>query len=110
MSFKKGTIIQTYCVGLALAESTEFKNFVRVSFMRYSQKDWGELSEDDKGLNDLSLQDGSRIFASYKLPKTLTNNSFGDYGRQEEKMWIITDAANEQGVRACTTLLFPSEY
>ena len=110
MSFTKGKIIQTYCVGLALAESKEFNDFVKNSFMRYFQKDWGELSKEDKELNDLSLQDGSRIFASYKLPETLADNKFGDYGRQEEKMWVITEAADDEGVRACTTLLFPSEY
>ena len=47
--------------------------------------------------NDQSLVDGSRILSAYR---TLKN----------ERLWIITEAADDQGHRAATTILKPSEY
>ena len=59
--------------------------------------DWGEVCADDKALNDESLIDGSRILSAYR-----TNRN--------EKLWIITEAADEVGHCCCTTILLPSEY
>lgn len=59
--------------------------------------DWGEVCAADKALNDESLIDGSRILSAYRTAKG-------------EKIWIITEAADELGNRCCTTLLLPSEY
>ena len=64
---------------------------------RHAQGDWGELSEGDRQLNDEALQDGSRIFSAY-----VTSSG--------QKIWIITEAADEQGQRAATTILLPEEY
>ena len=60
-------------------------------------KDWGDLSDDDKRLNDEALHDGSRILSAYILPTDV-------------KIWIITEAADDKGERAVTTALLPSEY
>lgn len=65
---------------------------------RHISKDWGELSEEDKRLNDEALHDGSRILSAYVLDKT------------GAKIWIITEAADENGERAATTALLPEEY
>ena len=35
---------------------------------RHIAKDWGDLSDDDKRLNDEALHDGSRILLAYNLP------------------------------------------
>lgn len=59
--------------------------------------DWGTVCDEDAELNDLSLQDGSRILSAYKL-------------NDGTKIWVITDAANDQGQREVTTILLPSEY
>jgi hypothetical protein len=59
--------------------------------------DWGELSPQDRSLNDEALQDGSRIFSAYTLP-----------GGQ--RIWVITEAADDQGWRESTTILLPEEY
>ena len=64
---------------------------------RHIAKDWGDLSEDDWRLNDEALHDGSRILSAYILTT-------------EVKIWIITEAADENGERAATTALLPSEY
>ena len=64
---------------------------------RHIAKDWGDLSDDDKRLNDEALHDGSRILSAYLLPTDV-------------KIWIITEAADDNGHRAATTALFPEEY
>ena len=61
------------------------------------QGHWGDLGDEDSRLNDLALIDGSRILSAYR---TLRG----------ERLWIITEAADDHGRRAATTLLLPSEY
>lgn len=60
---------------------------------------WGDLSDADKAANDAALLDGSRILSSY-----IVNDETG------EKVWIITDAAGDDGKRERTTVLTPDEY
>jgi hypothetical protein len=43
------------------------------------------------------LVDGSRLLSAYKTLKG-------------ERLWIITEAADDQGRRACTTCLLPEDY
>jgi len=64
---------------------------------RHVSGDWGDLSDEDKALNDQAVADGGRVLSSY-VTKT------GD------KIWVITEAADEEGTRSATTLLLPSEY
>jgi hypothetical protein len=60
---------------------------------RHAAGDWGELSEEDRQENELSVKEGFRILSSYALPRTGL------------KLWIITEAD-----RSATTLLLPDEY
>ena len=60
--------------------------------------DWGDLSEDDRQLNNEALKDGSRILSAYVLNDGITT------------IWIITEAEDDHGNRAATTLLLPDEY
>jgi len=64
---------------------------------RHATGDWGNLSDDDKRLNDEALIDGGRILSAYKT-------------RLGTKLWIITEAADDAGHRAATTILLPEEY
>ena len=64
---------------------------------RHVQGDWGEVCDDDKMLNDQSLIDGSRLLSAYITLKGV-------------KIWIITEAADDQGNRAATTIILPQEY
>ena len=57
----------------------------------------GDLDEEDRRLNDEALIDGSRLLSSYR---TL----------QGERLWIITEAADDEGRRYSTTILRPEEY
>ena len=62
-----------------------------------SNGDWGEVGDEDKRANDQALVDGSRILSAYRTSKG-------------ERLWIITEAADDEGKRAATTILKPSEY
>ena len=68
-----------------------------VLLRRHQTGDWGELDDHDKLANARALVDGSRILSAYHL-KTGT------------RIWVITDAADDIGHRASTTVLLPSEY
>jgi hypothetical protein len=59
---------------------------------RHVTGDWGELDEEDRRENELSVVEGFRLLSSYSL----SNGT---------KLWIITEAD-----RSSTTLLLPSEY
>jgi len=59
---------------------------------RHVTGDWGDLDEEDKKENELSLKQGYRILSVYKLPTG-------------KKVWIITEVD-----RSSTTILLPSEY
>jgi hypothetical protein len=61
-------------------------------FSRHVTGDWGELSEDDRKENQLSLEKGFRLLSSYKT-------NAGD------RVWVITEAN-----RSHTTILLPEEY
>jgi hypothetical protein len=64
---------------------------------RHQAGDWGGLSEEDKQRNSEALADGSRILSAYRLATG-------------QKIWIITEAADDRGRRVATTVLLPDEY
>ena len=64
---------------------------------RHVTGDWGDLDAEDRQANDAALIDGSRILSAYTT-------------RKGERLWIITEATNEVGLRYCTTTLRPEEY
>jgi hypothetical protein len=64
---------------------------------QHLQGQWGELSEEDRRLNDEAVKDGSRILSAYAL-------------KTGEKVWLITEATDDNGNRAATTILTPEEY
>jgi hypothetical protein len=64
---------------------------------RHARGDWGEVCHEDRQANDQALIDGSRILSTYR---TLLG----------EKVWVITEAVDDSGNRAATTILLPGEY
>jgi hypothetical protein len=65
--------------------------------VRHLDGDWGDLDDEDRSLNDAAVIDGSRILSAYTT-------------RKGERLWIITEASDDQGCRLCTTVLLASEY
>lgn len=59
---------------------------------RHARCDWGELCEEDREENELSLREGFRLLFSYT-------------GRNGVNFWIITEAD-----RSSTTVLLPDDY
>ena len=87
--FSPGQIVATPGA-LALLEQANKSPLEFIS--RHFRGDWGDLGQDDKAENELSLKCGFRLMSSYQVTET-------------EKLWIITEAD-----RSVTTLLLPSEY
>lgn len=65
---------------------------IQTALKRHLCGDWGDLDEEDMAENELSLQQGFRLFSAYK-------------GANGTKFWIITEAD-----RGLTTVLLPSDY
>jgi hypothetical protein len=59
---------------------------------RHRAGDWGEVPEEDKKENEVSLLNGYRILSAYRT-------GLG------ERLWLLTEAD-----RSLTTLLLPEEY
>jgi hypothetical protein len=61
---------------------------------RHVRGDWGELDEEDRKENQLSLKRGFRLLSSYRTSS-----------EDRTKVWVITEAD-----RSVTTVLLPEEY
>lgn len=59
---------------------------------RHAAGDWGDCGDEDRQENELSLQEGFRLFSVY-------------HDRNGTKFWIITEAD-----RSVTTILLPDDY
>jgi len=69
-----------------------------LSFLaRHSAGDWGDLCDEDRELNDSAVEEGSRILSAY-------------HTKNGTKIWIITEAIDDNGERSATTILLPDEY
>ncbi|MFC1930687.1 hypothetical protein ACFLXJ_00535 [Chloroflexota bacterium] len=92
VAINMGRLLMTRGVNDLVAEDEAFAKFVMSSLTRHQRGDWGNLTDEDKQENELSLKEGYRLLSAYEsegLPK----------------IWIITEAD-----RSTTTILFPDEY
>ena len=87
--FSPGQIVATPGA-LALLEQVSKSPLEFLS--RHFRGDWGDLCQEDKTENELSLKYGFRLMSSYPITDS-------------EKLWVITEAD-----RSVTTLLLPEEY
>ena len=90
MRNKRG-IYTTREINIEMKKNPDYAVELLKLVMRYWQKDWGDLPDEDKKLNDQAIETGDRILAAY-------NTSNG-------KVYIITDAGHK-----VTTVLFAHEY
>lgn len=86
------------CVATPAALDLLAQNYVLPDDLldRHAAGDWGDLSEEDKAANEIAIEDGSRIFSAYQIGI--------------EKVYIETDAQNEEGGREHTTIMLTGEY
>lgn len=92
--FPLGQIVATPGALEALEQSGQTADFF---LNKHAQCDWGTVDAEDWHLNDLAVRDGSRLLSAHKTLKGV-------------KLWIITEAADDAGHRAATTILLPDEY
>ena len=64
---------------------------------QHCQGRWGIVNDEDKALIGAAVKDGSRLLSAYTLNTGV-------------KIWVITEATDDQGQRAATTILLPEEY
>ncbi|MDY3538401.1 hypothetical protein PG275_10365 [Riemerella anatipestifer] len=103
MKFNTGKILVTETVSNLIEHHQFFSSFCNSSLRRHIMKDWGDLCEDDKLMNDLAIEnENDRILSSYDIPKELQSQI--DF-EGNTKIWIITEATRDY-----TTILLPSEY
>lgn len=65
---------------------------IQEALTRHASRDWGELGDEDKHLNDQALVEGTRLLSAYRDANNV-------------KFWIITEAD-----RSATTVLLPEDY
>lgn len=92
--FSLGQIVATPAALQSLAESGQSPGFF---IAKHAAGDWGIVNEEDWQLNEAALEDGSRILSAYMTLRGV-------------KLWVITEAANDNGIRAVTTILTPACY
>lgn len=89
---RTGQMVMTRGIADTIAENEQFAKQITYFLGLYLQQDWGEVSEDDKEMNDLNVQSG-------------IGSLMGSYETCEGRIWIMTEHD-----RSVTTVLFPSEY
>jgi hypothetical protein len=92
--FQLGQTLATPGALKALEEAGQSPGFF---LEKHVSGDWGLVNDEDKRANDQALIDGSRLLSAYR---TLKNT----------RIWIITEAADDEGKRAASTILLPEEY
>lgn len=95
---------------LALLEKTGFSAAFLIN--RHLHGDWGDTCKEDAELNEMALRDGSRIMSVYRLvsPEKLKTTPRSKRSESLPTVWVITDAADNDGIRRCSTVLLPGDY
>lgn len=65
-------------------------------FSRHAHGDWGDVGAEDAQSNEDAIESGARILSVYLVEGT--------------KLYLVTEAASDDGTRAVSTLLAASEY
>lgn|GEM_PF-461919 len=92
--FSLGQITATPGALAILAEQYTLPNDL---LARHAIGDFGDLDAEDIQRNTEAMQDGSCIFSAYNLAEGV-------------KVWVITEAQDDECVRGSTTILLPEEY
>ena len=89
---KIGKKVMSRGIAYKIATNGVFKLQVTLFFESFLKKDWGDISENDKEMNDLNV-------------KSDVGSLMGAYETCEGRIWIMTEHD-----RSVTTILFPHEY
>lgn len=89
---KTGRTVVTKSIADRITDNNVFAKQVNDFFGAFLKKDWGDLSKDDKEINDQNAESG-------------IGSLMGAYETCEGRIWIMTEHD-----RSVTTILFPYEY
>ena len=92
--FPLGQIVATPGAIEAMKESGQTADFF---LDQHSAGNWGIVDQEDWQLNDEALKDGSRLLSVFHTLKS-------------KKLYVITEATDDNGNRAATTILLPEDY
>jgi hypothetical protein len=92
--FSLGQLLATPGALKALGESGQSPGFF---LDKHRNGDWGEVCEEDKRVNDQALVTGERLLSAYRTLRGA-------------RIWIITEAADDEGKRSASTIILPEEY
>ena len=87
-----GKLVVTRGIASKIQSNEQFAKQVVYFHGLYLRKDWGDISEDDKEMNDINADSG-------------IGSIMGAYETCEGRIWIMTEHD-----RSVTTILFPDEY
>lgn len=86
-----GQIVMTDGVASWIENNGININEIVAVLKRHKNEDWGDLCDEDRESNDISVKNNQRVLSCYQI--------------KGEKIWVITEWD-----RSKTTVLFPSEY
>jgi hypothetical protein len=69
---------------------------ILLCLLRHKRGEWGDLDPLDREANERALLSGGRLFSEHRI-------------RDGRTLWVITDAAGDDGRRRRTRMLFPRE-
>ena len=95
--FNMGKVVVTHGINEAMTENSRFAAEVNLSLQRYAVKDWGNLDDEDKQVNEEALKypDDLYLLAAYETCKG--------------KIYIITNRISEKAGYNVSTVCFPDE-
>ena len=95
--FNMGKVVVTHGVNEAMKENSRFAAEVNLSLQRYAVKDWGNITDGDKQVNEDALKypDDLYLLAAYETCI--------------EKIYIITSRISENASDNSTIVCFPDE-
>lgn len=64
---------------------------------KHAMGDWGSVDADDARANEAAITSGGRLLSIYRTLLGI-------------EVWVMTEATDDEGVRAATTILLPDEY
>ena len=95
--FETGTVVMTCGIKDLMFSDEHAQEVVQNCLERHCRGDWGDLCEDDKVMNDESLE--------AEKNGGWTDNLFSSYETDVGKIYVITECD-----RSVTTILLPEEY
>lgn len=95
--FNVGKVVATHGIAESMRKNERFALEVALSLKRYTIKDWGDLSEEDKQVNEDALQYPDDLYL------------LAVYNTCDGKIFIISNRISESAGDVATTICFPSE-